>query len=97
MLTSCHDILVCLAKWRFDKTGPPHRWEAALVELLQERPRALEEPAKVALDKVRLARISHDHVLYCRPVWSQAGEGLVVILCFMKSLRKTTVRVLAFI
>ena len=79
------------------EAGPPHRWEAALVELLQERPGALEEPAKVALDKVRLARISHYHILYCRPVWSQAGEGLVVILCFMKSLRKTTARVLTII
>ena len=81
MLTSCIDILVCLAKWRFDKTGPPHRWEPALVELLQERPGALEEPAKVALHKIRLARISHNHVLYCRPVWSQAGVGSIMLNC----------------
>ena len=81
MLTNCIDILVCLAKWRFDKTGPSHRWEPALVELLQERPGALEEPAKVALDKIRLARIPHDHVLYCRPVWSQAGVGFIMLNC----------------
>lgn len=58
-----------------------YRWEAALVELLQERPRALEDPAKVALHKVRLARVSHDHVLYCRSVWSQAEQWFIIVSC----------------
>ena len=77
-------LLICWCVWQngdFFEAGPPHRWEAALVELLQERPRALEDPAKVALNKIRLARISHDHVLYCRPVWSQAGVGFKMLNC----------------